>query len=74
EDEVRGEFCLIIEGASEAPEGVDSISWWQSLTIEEHVEHYVSVKGLPSKEAIKLTAKDRGLHKRDVYQAYHIEE
>ncbi|MFD2444325.1 16S rRNA (cytidine(1402)-2'-O)-methyltransferase [Bacillus sp. CGMCC 1.16607] len=72
EEEIRGEFCLIIEGShSEIKEEVTS--WWQELTVEEQVEHYVSVKGLSSKEAIKLTAKDRGLQKRDVYQAYHIE-
>jgi 16S rRNA (cytidine1402-2'-O)-methyltransferase len=73
DDEIRGEFCLIIEGAKENLETAELDAWWQSLTVEEHVEHYISVKGLPSKEAIKLTAKDRGLQKRDVYQAYHIE-
>jgi 16S rRNA (cytidine1402-2'-O)-methyltransferase len=71
--EVRGEFCLIIEGFSGVNEEEELNSWWQELTIDEHVEHYVSVKGLPSKEAIKLTAKDRGIQKRDVYQAYHVE-
>ena len=29
---------------------------------------------LNSKDAIKLVAKDRGMQKREVYQAYHIEE
>ncbi|WP_442597340.1 16S rRNA (cytidine(1402)-2'-O)-methyltransferase [Neobacillus sp. D3-1R] len=73
EGEIRGEFCIIIEGANEISEQTEN-TWWQALTIDEHVEHYVSVKGMPSKEAIKLTAKDRGLQKRDVYQAYHIEK
>lgn len=73
EDEIRGEFCIIIEGASENLESPEITSWWQELTVQEHVEHYISVKGLSSKDAIKLTAKDRDLHKRDVYQAYHVE-
>jgi 16S rRNA (cytidine1402-2'-O)-methyltransferase len=72
-EEIRGEFCLIIEGASETSEQTEMNSWWQELSIEEHVEHYIAVKGLPSKEAIKVVAKDRGINKREVYQAYHIE-
>jgi 16S rRNA (cytidine1402-2'-O)-methyltransferase len=73
-EEIRGEFCIIIEGAKESLELEEVDSWWQPLTIKEHVEHYISIKELTSKEAIKLTAKDRGLHKRDVYQAYHVDE
>jgi 16S rRNA (cytidine1402-2'-O)-methyltransferase len=72
-EEIRGEFCLIIEGATENTGQIETNSWWQELSIEEHVEHYISVKGLPSKEAIKVVAKDRGINKREVYQAYHIE-
>lgn len=67
--EIRGEFCLIIEGAAEG--STEEIDWWSGLTIDEHVNHYISVKQLPSKEAIKQAAKDRGLQKRDVYQSYH---
>ncbi|MDZ5474345.1 16S rRNA (cytidine(1402)-2'-O)-methyltransferase [Bacillus sp. 31A1R] len=72
EDEIRGEFCLIIEGNSNPQE--EETNWWESLSIEEHVNYYVNSKGIHSKEAIKMTAKDRNLNKRDVYQAYHIEE
>lgn len=69
-DEIRGEFCIIVEGSSEQVEETDI--WWQSLSLAEHVDHYISLKSLSSKEAIKETAKDRGMSKRDVYQAYHI--
>ncbi|MDQ0273116.1 16S rRNA (cytidine(1402)-2'-O)-methyltransferase [Cytobacillus purgationiresistens] len=72
-DEIRGEFCLILEGSSEDHLSEDN-SWWEELTIEEHVEHYISVKELTSKEAIKQTASDRDLNKREVYRAYHVEE
>lgn len=71
-NEIRGEFCIILEGAKEQAEEEET-SWWDHLTLEEHVNHYISFKNIPSKEAIKQTAKDRGLNKRDVYQAYHIE-
>jgi len=70
--EVRGEFCLIVEGGNglEVDEGA---SWWESLSIEQHVEHYLENQGMTSKEAIKQTAKDREMNKRDIYQAYHVQ-
>jgi 16S rRNA (cytidine1402-2'-O)-methyltransferase len=70
--EVRGEFCIIIEGASEDMKEEEPV-WWENVSIEDHVKHYIEEKGLASKEAIKHTAKDRGLNKRDVYHAYHVE-
>jgi 16S rRNA (cytidine1402-2'-O)-methyltransferase len=72
QDEIRGEFCLIVEGTDQEQE--ETPSWWHTLTLEEHVNHYISEKNIPSKEAIKLTAKDRDMNKRDVYQAYHVEK
>lgn len=69
--EVRGEFCIIIEGNKEESEVEES--WWESLSIPQHVDHYITVKGYSSKEALKEVAKDRNLQKREVYQAYHIE-
>jgi 16S rRNA (cytidine1402-2'-O)-methyltransferase len=73
-EEVRGEFVLIIEGASLSAIEEDETHWWEKLSLTEHVEHYVSVENMNSKEAIKQTAKDRGMQKRDVYQAYHVDE
>lgn len=70
-DEIRGEFCMIVEGTSEEVE--EGASWWEDLSIEEHVNHYMSFENISSKDAIKQTAKDRGLNKREVYQVYHIE-
>ncbi|WP_043931811.1 16S rRNA (cytidine(1402)-2'-O)-methyltransferase [Bacillus sp. EB01] len=69
--EVRGEFCLILEGGTENPIQVES--WWENLSIEEHVNHYINEKQASSKEAIKLTSKDRGMSKRDIYREFHIE-
>ena len=70
-DEIRGEFCIIVEGTKEELE--EDTNWWEALSIEEHVNHYMSVENISSKDAIKQTAKDRGLNKREVYQVYHIE-
>lgn len=72
-DEIRGEFCLIVEG-TEYQEVDEEANWWQDLSIEEHVKHYITANSISSKDAIKQTAKDRSLNKREVYQAYHIEE
>ena len=48
--------------------------WWSSYDMITHVRYYMETKQLNSKEAIKQVAKDRDIQKREVYQAYHIEE
>ncbi len=63
----KGEFVIVIEGAKE-PEKEEA--WWESISVEEHVEKYIA-DGIDSKEAVKLTAKDRNLPKREVYNIYH---
>lgn len=72
--EPRGEYCVVVAGRSPG-DGADSGSaderWWQALTIAEHVEHYAVVQGLDRKEAMKRTAKDRGVSKRDIYNTLH---
>ena len=68
--EVRGEFCLVIEGNAE-PVVVETSTWWEALSIEEHVEEIIEREQVSSKEAIKQVSIDRKLSKRDVYQAYH---
>ena len=67
ENEPRGEYCIIIEGTTESDDGD---TWWINLSTVEHVEFYIS-QGEDAKTAIKKTAKDRGLGKREVYQQYH---
>ncbi len=72
-EEIRGEFCLVIEGASlEQAEQEEEEVWWSGFSIEEHVTYYIEEKKLTSKEAIKQTAVDRDVSKRDIYQAYHV--
>jgi 16S rRNA (cytidine1402-2'-O)-methyltransferase len=68
--DVRGEFCLILEGTNEeAPD--ESNLWWGQFTVIEHVDHYIE-EGLSNKEAIKQVAKDRDVSKRDIYSEYHV--
>lgn len=71
ENEIRGEFCIVIEGnLSGEPEEEDEI-YWTNLSLEEHVNYIIEESQISSKDAIKEVAKLRGLPKRDVYQAYH---
>lgn len=69
-NEIRGEFCLVLEGNAH-PEPIENVKWWETLSIEEHVDQLIETKNLTSKEAIKEAATERQLSKREVYQAYH---
>ncbi len=68
--DIRGEFCIVLEGNGESVQ--EEEAWWISLSLEEHVEQVIKEKGISSKEAVKEVAKERGISKREVYQAYHI--
>jgi 16S rRNA (cytidine1402-2'-O)-methyltransferase len=70
EDTVRGEFCLVVEGAQQGEEEALE-AWWEELSIEHHVNHYVETESMTTKEAIKQVAKDRNQQKREIYQEYH---
>ena len=61
--EPRGEYVLVIEGATER---TDAGAFWQNMTVPEHVAHYVR-EGMSEKDAIKAAARDRGVHKNEVY-------
>ena len=69
QEKPRGEFVLIVGGNVGLLENphVETL-WWESLSLSEHVEKIVET-GVAKKEAIKLVAKERGLQKRDVYNA-----
>ncbi|MCM3176002.1 MULTISPECIES: 16S rRNA (cytidine(1402)-2'-O)-methyltransferase [unclassified Paenibacillus] len=63
-----GEYCLLVDGIKEHERKAEREAWWQQLSLEEHVAHYES-EGLGRKDAMKKTGTDRGLTKRDVYNA-----
>ena len=60
----RGEYVLVVEGAQESAK----TAFWEGMEIPAHVEHYLA-QGMSKMDAIKQTAKDRGVHKNEVYQA-----
>lgn len=67
EKEPRGEYVLVIEGKSQEEIQEENKQKWESMTIEEHMEYYIS-QGNDKKSAMKLVAKDRGVSKRDIYK------
>ncbi len=68
EEDPRGEYVLVIEGRSRDEMEREEQESWGSLTISEHVALYES-QGLDRKGAMKQAAKDRGLTKREIYDA-----
>ena len=67
-EEPRGEYVLVIEGKSFDEQKKELEESYQELPIEEHMKHYED-QGMDRKEAMKQVAKDRGVSKREIYQA-----
>ncbi|HET7521861.1 MAG TPA: 16S rRNA (cytidine(1402)-2'-O)-methyltransferase [Bacillales bacterium] len=67
--EPKGEFCVVVGGATGKNE--EETPWWAELTAAEHVRHYVEIRGMAAKDAVKRTAVERGVPKREVYGTYH---
>lgn len=68
ETEPRGEYVLVLEGKTFEELKKEEQQSWESMSLEEHMAVYEG-QGIDRKEAMKLVAKDRGISKRDVYQA-----
>lgn len=68
ETEPKGEHVLVIAGKTFKEKKDASIRSFLEMTIEDHMELYLS-KGMDKKEAMKAVAKDRGVSKRDIYDA-----
>lgn len=66
--EPRGEYVLILGGKTKEEVEEERKKEWENLSIEEHMQLYEE-KGISHKEAMKLVARDRGVSKRDIYQA-----
>ncbi len=67
-NEPKGEYVLVIEGRSPKELLEEKRAAWDDMSIEEHFNMYVS-QGMGKKDAMKLVAKDRGVSKRDIYNA-----
>lgn len=63
ENEPRGEYVLVVEGAGATSDAKD----WEELSVSEHVKRYME-EGLSKMDAIKAVAKDRHVPKNTIYQ------
>ena len=68
ENNPRGEYVLVVEGAPEGTVASEKIDLC-SLSVEEHVGHYIE-SGMSQKDAIKAAAKDRGVPKNEIYMYF----
>ena len=69
----KGECVLVLEGRSRSEMEAEEQQRWSEMPLKEHMEYYVN-QGADRKEAMKRVAKDRGVSKRDIYQALLEEE
>jgi 16S rRNA (cytidine1402-2'-O)-methyltransferase len=72
--EKNAQGILVMEGAMGKLENpfVEK-PWWDGLDLSEHVEKIIE-SGMSKKEAIKIVSKERGLPKREVYNAVLLNE
>lgn len=66
--EPKGECVLVMEGRSRVSMEEERQQGFRELSIEEHMKMYED-QGMDRKEAMKQVAKDRGVGKREIYQA-----
>jgi len=69
ENPPRGEFVLVVEGKSRELFDEEQKKQWEQMSVCDHVRMYLG-QGLDEKEALKKTARDRGVSKRDIYNEY----
>lgn len=68
ENEPKGEYVLVLEGKSREEMKQDERAKWEEMSIEEHMAYYEE-QGIDRKSAMKMVAADRGVGKREIYQA-----
>ena len=68
ENEPKGEYVLVLEGKSRTELLLNQQAKWEEMSIEEHMALYEG-QGIDRKSAMKMVAADRGVSKRDIYQA-----
>lgn len=69
----KGECVLVLEGVDPKELAAQERSRYEEMSLSEHMDRYLG-EGIDRKEAMRLVAKDRGISKRDVYQALLEEE
>ena len=66
ENPPKGECVLVIEGKSQEEIDREEQQKWCQMSIEDHMAYYIS-QGADRKEAMKKTAQDRRVPKREIY-------
>lgn len=64
--EPKGEYVVIIEKGEQALNDKEELN---KLSLEEHYKYYEKI-GYQNKEIIKQIAKDRGVHKNEIYKQF----
>ena len=70
ENEPRGEFVIVVAGANESAAATDDV---EEMSLIEHYAAHIAA-GLDKKEAMRRTAQELGISRRDVYQAVLAEK
>ena len=68
QDLIRGEYVLVLEGRSAGEVKAEKEAAWADMSPAEHVAYY-EAQGMDRKEAMRAAAKDRGVSRRDIYNA-----
>lgn len=68
ENEPKGEYVLILEGKNREEIRQNEQAQWEKMTVQEHMAYYEE-QGIDRKSAMKKVAADRGVGKREIYQA-----
>lgn len=68
QQEPRGECVIVIEGKSREELAAGERARWEEMSVAEHMKYYMD-GGMEKKEAMKQVARDRGVGKREIYQA-----
>ena len=69
EEEPRGEYVLVIDGKSEEQQRAEAEARFAELSVTDHMQQFLA-KGMTEKEAMKAVATERGIPRREVYQAW----
>lgn len=73
QNEPRGEYVLVLEGCSRQQMEQKAQDAWKEMSLGDHMKLYEE-QGMNRKDAMKQVAKDRGVGKREIYQALLEEE
>ena len=68
ENPPKGECVMVLAGRPREELILEERQKWENMSLEEHLAIYEK-EGMNRKDAMKQVAKDRGIRKRDVYQA-----